>query len=257
MSEWNIAEAARVLLAAEDAGTARGPLTAEWPGLDVRTAYAVQDEALRLRLARGEKVVGVKLGLTSKAKQEKMGVDRPVLAWLTDAMVLPAADELPTLIHPRAEPEIAFVLGARLAGPGITAPTAMAAVDRVYGAIEIIDSRFADFRFAAADTIADNASSSVFRTGPVGVAPEGLDLTLEACLLETDGAIVDSATGAAVLGHPGEALALAANTLAQRGLALEAGWVVLTGGMTDAVPVTAGTRVAAHFTSLGSVVVGG
>ncbi|OXM71050.1 4-oxalocrotonate decarboxylase [Amycolatopsis sp. KNN50.9b] len=244
-------------MAAEDAGTARGPLTEEWPGLDVRTAYAVQDEALRLRLARGEKLIGLKLGLTSKAKQERMGVDRPVMAWLTDAMVLPAADPLPKLIHPRAEPEIVFVLGSRLAGPGVTAATAMEAVDRVYGGIEVIDSRYEDFRFAAADTIADNASSSVFRAGPVGVAPAGLDLSLEGCLLEVDGAIVDSATGAAVLGHPGEALALAANSLAERGLALEAGWVVLTGGLTDAVPISPGSRIAAHFTSLGSVTLAG
>lgn len=257
MSEWSIAEAARVLLAAEDAGTARGPLTAEWPALDVRTAYAVQDEALRLRLARGEKLIGLKLGLTSKAKQERMNVDRPVMAWLTDAMVLPAAEPLPPLIHPRAEPEIVFVLGSRLAGPGVTAATAMAAVDRVYGGIEIIDSRYQDFRFAAADTIADNASSAVFRIGPLGLAPGGLDLSLEGCLLEVDGAIVDSATGAAVLGHPGEALALAANSLAERGLALQAGWIVLTGGLTDAVPVDAGSRVAAHFTSVGSVTIAG
>ncbi|GAB3568234.1 fumarylacetoacetate hydrolase family protein [Amycolatopsis endophytica] len=256
MTEWSIAEAARVLLAAEDAGTSRGPLTAEWPGLDVRTAYAVQDEALRLRLSRGEKLIGVKLGLTSKAKQERMGVDRPVLAWLTDAMVLPSADPLPPLIHPRAEPEIVFVLGSRLCGPGVTAATAMEAVSRVYGGLEIIDSRYSDFRFSAADTIADNASSSVFRVGPVGIAP-GIDLSLEACLLEVDGAVVDSATGAAVLGNPGEALALAANSMADRGLALEAGWIVLTGGMTDAVPVSPGARVAAHFTNLGSVTVSG
>ncbi|NIH87597.1 2-keto-4-pentenoate hydratase [Amycolatopsis granulosa] len=257
MTEWSIAEAARVLLAAGDAGVARGPITAEWPGLDARTAYAVQDEVLRLRLARGEKLIGLKLGLTSRAQQERMGVDRPVLAWLTDAMVLPAADPLPPLIHPRAEPEIVFVLGERLAGPGVTAAVAMGAVDRVHGGIEVIDSRYQDFRFAAPDTIADNASSGVFRVGPVGVAPSGLDLSLQACLLEVDGAIVDSATGAAVLGHPGEALALAANTLAERGLALEAGWIVLTGGLTDAVPVEAGSRVAAHFTGLGSVTVSG
>ena len=257
MTEWSIAEAARVLLAAEDAGTTRGPITGEWPDLDVPTAYAVQDEALRLRLARGEKLIGAKLGLTSKAKQERMGVDRPVLAWLTDAMVSPPADPLPELIAPRAEPEIVFVLGSRLAGPGVTAATALAAVDRVYGGIEVIDSRYHDFRFAAPDTIADNASSGVFRLGPVGVSPVGLDLTLEACLLEVDGAIVDSATGAAVLGHPGEALALAANSLAERGLALEAGWIVLTGALTDAVPISAGSRVAAHFTSLGSVTLSG
>jgi 2-oxo-3-hexenedioate decarboxylase len=182
-----------------------------------------------------------------------MGIDAPLLAWLTDAMVLPAGVPLPPLIHPRAEPELVFVLGRRLAGPGVTAATALAAVDRVYGGIEVIDSRYADYRFTLPDAVADNGSSAYFSVGPVGLPPASLDLSLEATLLEVDGQIVDTATGAAVQGHPAEALALAANTLAARGLALEPGWLVLTGGMTDAVPVRRGSRVAAHFSHLGSL----
>jgi 2-oxo-3-hexenedioate decarboxylase len=130
-------------------------------------------------------------------------------------------------------------------------------VESVYAGIEIIDSRYADFRFTLPDVVADNASSGVYVTGPVGLPPSQLDLSLEACLLEVDGRIVDSATGAAVQGHPAEALALAANTLAERKMAIEAGWIVLTGGMTDAVPVEPGAKIAAHFTHLGSVVVAG
>jgi 2-oxo-3-hexenedioate decarboxylase len=188
-----------------------------------------------------------------------MNVDSPLTGWLTDAMVLPTGVAVPQseLIHPRAEPEIAFVLGRPLAGPGVTAATAMEAVDRVYGGLEIIDSRYRDFRFTLPDVVADNASSARFVLGSVGVSPEGLDLELEAVLLEVDGAIVDSATGAAVQGHPAEALALAANDLGRRGLRLEAGWVILTGGMTDAVHVRPGSKVAAHFTNLGSVTVAG
>ena len=139
----------------------------------------------------------------------------------------------------------------------MTAATAMAAVDMVFGGLEIIDSRYRDFRFTLPDVVADNASSAKFVLGPVGRRPEDLDLALEACLVEVDGAIVDSATGAAVQGHPAEALALAANDLAQRGLRLEAGWIVLTGGMTDAVFAPPGSTIAAHFTHLGSVVVSG
>ncbi|MDQ7806351.1 fumarylacetoacetate hydrolase family protein [Amycolatopsis sp. A133] len=233
----------------------RAPLSADWPDLDVDTAYAIQDEALRQRRARGETLIGVKLGLTSRAKQQRMGINAPLLAWLTDAMVLPAGAPVPhdALIHPRAEPELVFVLGRRLAGPGVTAATALAAVDRVYGGIEVIDSRYADYRFTLPDAVADNGSSAYFSLGPVGLPPAALDLSLEAALLEVDGQIVDTATGAAVQGHPAEALALAANALAARGLALEPGWLVLTGGMTDAVPVRPGCRVAAHFSHLGSL----
>nr|WP_086851587.1 fumarylacetoacetate hydrolase family protein [Amycolatopsis kentuckyensis] len=231
----------------------RAPLSAEWPDLDVDTAYAIQDEALRQRRARGETLIGVKLGLTSRAKQERMGIASPLLAWLTDAMVLPAGMPVPPLIHPRAEPELVFVLGRRLAGPGVTAATALAAVEHVYGGIEVIDSRYADYRFTLPDAVADNGSSAYFSVGPVGLPPASLDLSLEAALLEVDGQIVDTATGAAVQGHPAEALALAANALSTRGLALEPGWLVLTGGMTDAVPVRRGSRIAAHFSHLGSL----
>jgi 2-oxo-3-hexenedioate decarboxylase len=255
MSEWTVDRAASVLLEAETTGTDRPPITDEWPGLDLATAYAVQDETLRRRLARGEQLVGVKLGLTSRAKQQRMGIASPLLAWLTDAMVLPAGAPVPRerLIHPRAEPEIALLMGSRLAAPGVTAATALAAVDSVYGALEIVDSRYRDFRFTLPDAVADNASSGRFVTGPVAASPIATNLGLEACLLELNGQVVDSATGAAVQGHPAEALALAANDLGRRGLAVEPGWIVLTGGMTDAVAVPPGTVLAAHFTHLGSL----
>ncbi len=256
---WTIASAAAALLDAEDARKPREPLSGTWADFDPATAYLVQDETLRLRLARGQRLVGAKLGLTSRAKQQRMNVETPLVAWLTDAMALPAGDPVPraALIHPRVEPELVFVLGTRLAGPGVTAASALAAVDKVYAGLEVIDSRYADFRFTLPDVIADNASTGAYVTGPVGLPPDRLDLSLEACVLEVDGEVVDTATGAAVQGHPAEALALAANVLARRGLALEAGWTVLTGGMTDAVPVAPGARIAAHFTSLGSVVLDG
>jgi 2-oxo-3-hexenedioate decarboxylase len=255
VAEWTVGQAATVLLEAEAARTDRPPITDSWPGLDLTTAYAVQDETLRRRLARGEHLVGVKLGLTSRAKQQRMNISSPLTAWLTDAMALPGGAAVPRdrLIHPRAEPEIVFVMRSRLAGPGVTAATALAAVDSVCCGIEVIDSRYRDFRFTLPDVVADNASTGFFVTGPVSVPPASLDLALEACLLERGGQVVDSATGAAVQGHPAEALALAANDLGRRGLAIEPGWVVLTGGMTDAVPVPDGTVLAAHFTHLGSV----
>lgn len=256
---WDIETIAAELLACEDQKRDRAPFTDEWDGLDIDTAYRVQDRTLQMRISRGEKLIGVKLGLTSKAKQKRMRVDVPFVAWLTDAMVLPAGEPVPQhkLIHPRVEPEIVFVMGSQLRGPGVTCAQAMAAVQTVWGGAEVIDSRYRDFKFTAGDVIADNASSAAFATGPIGVFPTEIDLALEAVLVEVEGAIIDSATGAAVQGHPGESLALAANELARRGLAIEPGWIVLTGGITDAIPIPPHASVTFKFTHLGSVSVHG
>lgn len=255
MTEWTVDHAAGVLLAAEERHTDRGPITDEWPGLDLDTAYRVQRRLIDRKITAGETVVGAKLGLTSRAKQQRMGIDSPLTAWLTDRMALRVGDslDLTTLIHPRVEPEIVFVLGQRLSGPGVTAERAMAAVSEVRAGLEIIDSRYADFRFTLPDVVADNASSARFVAGSEAHSPEGLTLDLETCDLEIDGQVADSATGAAVRGHPAEALALAANSLGRRGIALEPGWIVLTGGLTDAVTLNPGMRIAARFTHLGSV----
>ncbi|WP_026928198.1 2-keto-4-pentenoate hydratase [Granulicoccus phenolivorans] len=256
-SSWTPASVAETLVRAADTAQPRSSFAEEWPDFTEAEAYRAQDLALVIRRARGERVVGIKLGVTSRAKQRQVNVDTPNVAWLTDAMLLPAGEPVPAgeLIHPRAEPEIAFRLGRTLRGPGVTAAEALAAVDRVFGAIEIIDSRFSGYAFTMTDVTADNASSGRFVTGPVHLPTDTLDLSLEAVLVGVDGEIVDSATGAAVYGHPAEALAFAANKLGERGHALEAGWIVLTGGMTDAVPMTPGRHVTAEFTHLGSVTV--
>jgi 2-oxo-3-hexenedioate decarboxylase len=259
MTAWTVESAAEELLAAADQRRGRASLADEWPGFDATTAYAVQDAALTRRLARGERLVGVKLGVTSRAKQRQVGVDNPNTAWLTDTMTLPVGLPVPTdlLIQPRVEPEIAVLLDRPLRGPGVDAAQALAAVGLVFGALEIIDSRYSGYRFTLADATADNASSGRYVIGPRGVPPAELDLSLEACLLVVDGEVVDSATGAAVLGHPAEALAFAANALGRRGRSLEPGWLVLTGGMTDAVPLVPGRSVGVEFTHLGSITVAG
>lgn len=259
MGEWTVDRAAASLLAAQDARHEHARLTDGWPELDVATAYAVQDRCLHLRLVRGERVVGVKLGLTSRAKQERMHIDTPLTAWLTDAMVVPAGTPVVVGEHiqPRAEPEIAFELHRDLGGPGVSAVGALGAVGAVYGGIEVLDSRFAQYSFGLPDVVADNASSSGFVLGPVGRVPSDLNLALEGCLVEADGQVIDSATGAAIQGHPAEALAMAANSLAARGHVLKAGWIVLTGGMTDAVPLRAGGALRVSFANLGELVVAG
>nr|WP_236796273.1 fumarylacetoacetate hydrolase family protein [Amycolatopsis sp. GM8] len=230
-----------------------GRLVDEWPQLDLATAYAAQDALVRKKVDAGERVVGVKLGLTSRAKQERMGIRSPLTGWLTDGMVLAAGEPVPPLIHPRVEPEIVFVLGKPLRGPGITAAVALGAVASVHAGFEVIDSRYTDFRFTLPDVVADNASAARFVVGATGVPPSALDLRLEACVLSVRGEPVDSATGAAVQGHPAEALALAANDLGRRGIGLEAGWLVLTGGLTDAIPLRQKEIVTAEFSHLGTV----
>lgn len=256
---WDVASVADELQACERQRRDREPFTDEWPEMPLVDAYAVQDEVLRRRVAAGERVVGVKLGLTSRAKQERMNVHAPLTGWLTDAMVLEPGQPVPqgALIHPRAEPEIVFVMGDALEGPGVTAASALAAVESVRCGLEIIDSRYRDFRFRLPDVVADNASSAAFVLGDISVRADALDLVAETVHLEVDGKLVDTATGAAVQGHPAEALALAANDLAQRGLRIEAGWIVLTGGMTDAVFTPPGSTVTARFTNLGTVRISG
>jgi 2-oxo-3-hexenedioate decarboxylase len=222
---WDIESVAAELLRCEDERREREPFTDEWPELDLDTGYAIQDLNLAKRLERGEKLIGVKLGLTSRAKQQRMGVHFPFVAWLTDAMILPVGDPVPQgkLIHPRIEPEIVFVMGERLEGPGVTCAQAMSAVESVWGGAEVIDSRYKNFRFTAGDVAADNASSGAFVTGPIGLPRASSTSRSRRCSSRSTVSIVDSATGAAVQGHPGEALALAANDLARRGHAIEAG----------------------------------
>ncbi len=257
--KWDVLSVATELLACEAERRDRVKFTDEWPELDVETGYRIQDETLHRRLARGEQIVGIKLGLTSRAKQRRMGVETPFVAWLTDAMVTPSNEPVPQdrLIHPRIEPELVFIMKDRLQGPGVTAAQALAAVGSVMAGAEIIDSRYKDFRFLAGDVIADNASSGGFVTGPIQKPVSELDLSTEAVLIEVNGQIVDSATGAAIQGHPAEALALAVNDLGRRGYAVEPGWIVLTGGITDAYFAPPGTTVACHFSSLGSVYIWG
>ena len=186
---WTVETVADELLACEAERRDRTPFTDEWDGLDVATGYRVQDLTLQRRLDRGERLIGVKLGLTSRAKQQRMGVDVPFVAWLTDAMLLPHGQPVPQdrLIHPRVEPEIVFTMGSRLTGPGVSGTEAMEAVSRVQGGVEVIDSRFADFRFRAGDVVADNASSGAFATGGAGLPPGALDLAAEGVRLEIDG----------------------------------------------------------------------
>lgn len=144
-------------------------------------------------------------------------------------------------------------MARRLDRPGVNAEPARATVGTAKAGVEIIDSRYKDFKFTAGDVIADNASSRCFVVGASEHAPEDVDLVAVAVVVERDGEQIDGATGAAILGDPAAALALAANELATRGKALEAGWIVSTGGMTDAYAITSGTTTTCPFDRLGSI----
>ena len=254
----NISDAAKILLEAEDNRRACEPLTSVLGPLDMNTAYAIQRETLKRRLARGEKLIGLKLGLTSRAKQIQMKVDVPIIAWLTDAMLVRDA-RLPAnrLIHPRVEPEIVFDMGTKLKGPGVDADTARKAVATVRGGIEIIDSRFANFSFTLTDVIADNASAAGVVLGDRTIPTSEIDLINEQCSFEVDGKVVASATGAACLGDPAHALATAANLLASSGIQIESGWTIMTGGLTEAAQIKPENTVKTIFAHLGEIRING
>ncbi|MEU3982825.1 fumarylacetoacetate hydrolase family protein [Streptomyces sp. NPDC026672] len=222
--------------------------------LSVDDAYRVQSEVLRTKEKQGDRLIGGKLGLTSRAKQIDMGVDNPLYGFVTSAMLHDAnvPVDLSTLIHPRVEPEIVFVLKEELAGPGITAGDVLDATSSVCAGLEIIDSRYQAFKFTLQDAVADNASSALFVLGNEFVEPPG-DLSLLGCVLEVNGRQVATAAGAAVCGDPAQAVAWMANAAGRRGDSLKPGWLVLSGGLTAAVPLRPGDCVGADFSRLGGV----
>lgn len=231
------------------------PVSQTYPWLTLDDAYAVQLNQVRAWTGDGRRVLGHKVGLTSVAMQRQLNVDQPDFGHLLDGMF--HLDGLPIafgqFISPRAEPEIAFVLNRTLAGPGVTVPEAISAVDYVLPAIEIIDSRIRDWKIGLLDTVADNASSGGVVLGSKPTRLDAVDLRLSGCVLTRRGAVVATGAGGAVLGSPVNALVWLANILGQRGVTLEAGHVVLPGAVTAAVPVSAGDVVRATFHGLGQV----
>lgn len=230
-------------------------ITDDHPDMEWDDAYAIQDEIKRRKLARGVRIVGLKAGLTSHAKMKQMGVESPVFGFLADYFSVPEGGEIDSskLIHPKVEPEIAFVTKAPLKGPGCHIGAVLAATDFVIPAIEIIDSRYRDFKFDLKSVVADNCSSSRFVVGGrMGNVAE-LDLRTTGIVLEKNGEPVAFGAGAAVLGHPAAAIAMLANMLGEKGEEIPAGTLILSGGITEAVAVQAGDAVTLRVQDLGSV----
>lgn len=239
------------LLDAMQRGEGIPPLTDE-VDLSIDQAYEVQDAVLE-RLPGG---VGraAKLGLTSRAKQEQMNVDEPLYGWYGQAMGLSPGEPLriDELIQPRVEPEIAFLIGEELSGPGVTAAHVLAATAAVMPAVDVLDSRFTGYDFTLADVVADNCSAARYLVGdPAPV--DGINLRTVGCVFRKNGRLVDTAAGAAVLDHPAGAVAWLVRKLHARDRSLPAGTTVLAGSLTAAVEVTAGDVVEVVIDRIGSV----
>jgi 2-oxo-3-hexenedioate decarboxylase len=226
------------------------PLTGRIPDFDLPTAYAVQDAGLALRLDAGETIVGGKLGFTSRAMREAMGVDQPNSGWLTDAMLVDdGVADLERFIHPKVEPEIAFLL-VRDLEPPVQAAEVLAATGAVLPCLEVVDSRFVDFRFGPLDNIADDSSAGCVVLGDPVACRSELDLALVGCAVWVDGHLHATAAGAAVLEHPAAAVAWMANHARRP---LRAGHLVLSGGLTAPVDLVPGTVIRTDVDRLGSV----
>lgn len=239
----NVDEAART-------ATAIAQIT-ESQTLDVAEAYAVQALSMERRFARGEKLVGIKMGLTSRAKMVQVGVDEVIWGRLTDAMRLEEGGALSRkrYVHPRIEPELAFLMKRDLSGE-VSGAEALGAVEAIAPAMEIIDSRYRCFKFALPDVIADNSSSSGFVVGSWGRPDQ--DFSNLGLVMEVDGRPVQVGSTAAILGHPIRSLVAAARAASAIG-GLKAGWIVLAGGATAAHALSIGQSVRTTMQGLGSV----
>src|SRR4249919_653580 len=247
--------AAAVLWEADQTKVPIAPLTETWPELDVVDAYEIQRANIRRRLDAGARVRGHKVGLSAKAMQEMLGVHEPDYGHLLDDMFCYEHDTIAMarFCQPRAEIEVAFVLGRPLEGPGVTVADVVRANDHVLPSIEIVDSRVRDWKIKIQDTVADNASSAALVLGARPTALSAVDPALIGAILRKNGEIVETGCSGAVLGNPVIAVAWLANTLARFGVALEPGHVVMPGSCTRMVPVSAGDVVRADFDVLGHV----
>ena len=242
MEQQQITQLGDELYEALVAGKTLAPLTSRHADITIEDAYHIQQRMLSRRLDKGEKVIGKKIGVTSKAVMNMLGVHQPDFGYLLDGMVYNEGESIPmdTLIQPRAEGEIAFLLKKDLQGPGVTAADVLAATEGVMACFEIVDSRIQDWKIKIQDTVADNASCGVFVLGDQLVDVADLDLATCGMVLEKNGEIVVTGAGAATMGHPVNAMVWLANTLGRLGIALKAGDIVLSGAMGAMVPVKAG-----------------
>lgn len=231
-------------------------LTSRYPDLTLDDAYRISLQFLQRRQAMGEKIIGKKIGVTSKAVQDMLNVHQPDFGFLTDRMQVNDASTVSlaeyNLIAPRAEGEIAFILAEDLSGPGITASDVLAASEAVAPCFEIVDSRIANWQIRIEDTVADNASCGVFALGDARIDPRLLDLASVELNMHLNRQPAGSGLGSAVQGHPCTAVAWLANTLGELGIPFRRGEIILSGALAPLVPVVAGDHIEMHISGLGS-----
>ena len=223
--------------------------------LDIDDAYAIQMHTVKIATESGRKVVGKKIGLTSKAMQEMFGISTPDYGHLYDHMILNEERPIPmSQTHmPRVEPELAFILGEDLQGPCLTFIDVMRATAGIVPCFEVIDSRITNWDIAVEDSIADNASAAFVTLGGIMKAPGEINLKNIGLVLEKNGEAVDFSAGAAVMGHPAASVAWLANKLSEYGVGLKKGEIILSGSLTKAYNASAGDVFVASFDGLGSV----
>ena len=230
-------------------------ITDDYPNMTFTDATDVQWEIRRRKMSRGHKVVGMKMGLTSWAKMKQMGVEMPCYGFLADYFSLPDGAQVPfdELIHPKVEAEIAFVTNKELSGRNLTVEDVLAATELVVPAVEIIDSRYKDFKFDLTSVQADNSSSTRFVVGSHAAKPEDFDWSTIGVVMQKNGEIIELGAGAAVLDHPAASVAMLATMLAERDEVIPAGTFIMTGGITAAVLVEKGDSIVVRYQGLGAV----
>jgi 2-oxopent-4-enoate/cis-2-oxohex-4-enoate hydratase len=253
MEQAQITQLGDELYTALSTGKTVSPLTSRGFDITIEDAYHIQQRMLSRRLEKGEKVIGKKIGVTSAAVMNMLGVHQPDFGYLLDGMVYNEGESIPmdTLIQPKAEGEIAFLMKKDLMGPGVTAADVLAATAGVMACFEIVDSRITDWKIKIQDTVADNASCGVFVLGDKLVPIDQVDLGLCGMVLEKNGEIVVTGAGAATMGHPVNAMVWLANTLGRLGIPLKAGDIVLSGAMGAMVPVVKGDSLRVTIGGIG------
>ena len=248
---------ANELIDAENHQYSIAPLTERYSELTISDAYQIQLEVIGKKLIEGNEVIGKKVGLTSKAMQQMLGVDEPDYGHLLDDMKIAdgAKVKIAEFISPKVEAEIGFILEHDLVGPNVNYLDVLMATKYVVPTIEIIDSRISDWKIKLVDTVADNGSSARVVVGKKLSPIEGIDLRTQGMVLYKNDELVATGSGAAALGHPAQAVAWLANKLHEFGITLKAGELILPGALSGAITVNQGDKIGADFGPLGTVCV--
>ena len=255
LSKEQVEQVSNELIEAEKSCSPIEPLTDRFENVSYEDAYAIQLKTFDTKVKAGAVIVGKKIGLTSRAMQDQFGIREPDYGIIIDKMVAREGQSIPvsSLILPRIEPELAFLLKEDLKGPGINAANVIEATEGVLPAFEVIDSRYKDWKIAVKDSISDNASAGIMILGGKLTSIKDLDLRLVGMVLEKNGTIVSTGAGAAVLGNPAESVAWLANKLTEYGISLKKGDFVMSGSLVSAVKVEAGSVMRATFDHFGPV----